>query len=52
LIIIGSPWIISTFEYSDQMKNIVEWNYFLLMVSFYVPVSLLFYKPGNPSPLQ
>ena len=44
LIIVGSPWIISTFEYSDQMKNIVEWNYFLLMVTFYVPVSLLFYK--------
>ena len=46
LIIIGSPWIISTFEHahSHQMKNIVEWNYFLLMVTFYVPVSLLFYK--------
>ncbi len=44
LIIVGSPWIISSFEYSDQMKNIVEWNYFLLMVLFYVPVSLLFYK--------
>ena len=46
LIIIGSLWIISTFEHSHphQMKNIVEWNYFLLMVSFYVPVSLLFYK--------
>ena len=46
LIIIGSPWVISTFEYSHshQMKNIVEWNYFLLMVTFYVPVSLLFYK--------
>ena len=46
LIIIGSPWIISIFDHSHphQMKNIVEWNYFLLMVSFYVPVSLLFYK--------
>jgi len=46
LIIIGSPWIISTFEHPHphQMKNIVEWNYFLLMVSFYIPVSLLFYK--------
>ncbi len=46
LIIIGSPWIISTFEHSHphQMKNIIEWNYFLLMVSFYVLVSLLFYK--------
>ena len=46
LIIIGSPWIISIFEHphSHQMKNIVEWNYFLLMVSFYVPVSVLFYK--------
>ena len=46
LIIIGSPWIISTFEHahSHQMKNIVEWNYFLLMVSFYIPVSLLYYK--------
>ena len=54
LIIIGSPWVISTFEYlySHQMKNIVEWNYFLLMVSFYVPVSLLFYKLGNLPQLQ
>ena len=52
LIIVGSPWIISSFEYSDQMKNIVEWNYFLLMVSFYVPVSLLFYKFGKFPQLQ
>ena len=52
LIIVGSPWIISSFEYSDQMKNIVEWNYFLLMVSFYVPVSLLFYKLGKFPQLQ
>ena len=52
LIIVGSPWIISTFEYSDQMKNIVEWNYFLLMISFYMPVSLLFYKLGNLRQLQ
>ena len=44
LIIIGLPWVNPLFEYPNQLKNIVEWNYFFLMISFYVPLSLLFYK--------
>ena len=44
LIIIGLPWVNPLFEYPDQLKNIIEWNYFFLMIAFYVPLSLLFYK--------
>ena len=44
LIIIGSPWVNPLFKYPDQLKNIVEWNYFLLTIIFYIPLSLMFYK--------
>jgi len=44
LIIIGSPWVNPLFEYPYDLKNIVEWNYFFLMISFYVPLSILFHK--------
>ena len=44
LIIIGLPWVNPLFKYPDQLKNIVEWNYFLLMIIFYIPLSLLFYN--------
>lgn len=44
LIIIGSPWINPLFNYPDQLKNIVEWNYFLLVIGFYIPLSLIFFK--------
>ena len=47
LIIIGLPWVNPLFKYPDQLKNIVEWNYFLLMIVFYIPLSLLFYKLGD-----
>ena len=47
LIIIGLPWVNPLFKYPDQLKNIVEWNYFLLMIVFYIPVSLLFYQLGD-----
>ena len=42
LIIIGLPWVNPLFNYPDQLKNIIEWNYFLLMIIFYIPLSLFF----------
>ena len=47
LIIIGLPWVNPLFKYPDQLKNIVEWNYFLLTILFYIPVSLTFYQLKN-----
>lgn len=44
LIIIGLPWVNPLFNYPNQLKNIVEWNYFLLTIIFYLPVSLMFYQ--------
>ena len=43
LIIIGMPWVNPLFAYPDKLKNIVEWNYFLLTIIFYLPISTLFY---------
>ena len=42
LIIIGLPWVNPLFKYPDQLKNIVEWNFFLLTIIFYIPLSLMF----------
>jgi hypothetical protein len=44
LIIIGTPWINPLFKYPDKLKNIIEWNYFLLTIIFYLPISMLFFK--------
>ena len=44
LIIIGLPWIDPLFEYPSKLKNIIEWNYFLLTILFYIPLSLMFYQ--------
>ena len=44
LIIIGMPWVNPLFAYPDKLKNIVEWNYFLLTIIFYLPISTLFYQ--------
>ena len=44
LIIIGLPWVNPLFKYPDQLKNIIEWNYFLLTIVFYIPLSLMFYQ--------
>lgn len=46
LIIIGLPWVNPLFKYPDQLKNIIEWNFFLLTIVFYIPLSLLFYRKG------
>ena len=47
LIIIGLPWVNPLFKYADQLKNIVEWNYFFLTIVFYIPLSLIFYQLGD-----
>lgn len=44
LIIIGLPWVNPLFKYPNQLKNIIEWNFFLLMIIFYIPLSLMFYQ--------
>ena len=44
LLIIGLPWVNPLFEYPNQLKNIIEWNYFLLTIIFYIPLSLMFYQ--------
>ena len=42
LIIVGLPWVNPLFKYPNQLKNIIEWNYFLLTIIFYLPTSLIF----------
>lgn len=42
LIIIGLPWVNPLFKYPDQLKNIIEWNYFFLVIIFYIPLSIMF----------
>ena len=44
LIIIGLPWVNPLFPYPNYLKNIIEWNYFLLTIIFYIPVSLIFFQ--------
>ena len=44
LAIIGLPWANPLFEYPNQLKNIIEWNFFLLTIIFYIPLSLMFYQ--------
>ena len=44
LIIIGLPWVNPLFKYPNQLKNIVEWNFFLLTIIFYIPLSFMFYQ--------
>ena len=43
LVIIGMPWVNPLFKYPNELKNIVEWNFFLLTIIFYIPISSLFY---------
>ena len=44
LIIIGLPWVNPLFKYPSELKNIIEWNYFLLTIVFYSPLSSMFYQ--------
>jgi len=49
LVIIGLPWINPLFSYPDQLKNIIEWNFFLLSVVFYIPIFFIFYNLAKRS---
>ena len=44
LVIIGLPWVNPLFKYPNELKNIIEWNFFLLAIIFYIPVSLIFFN--------
>ena len=44
LILVGSPWVNPFFTYPDKIKNIVEWNFLLLMIIYYIPTCLIFIK--------
>ena len=44
LVLVGLPWVNPLFKYPDQLKNIIEWNFFLLTIFFYIPLSIMFYK--------
>ncbi len=44
LILIGLPWVNPLFKYPYHLKNIIEWNYFLLTIVFYIPLFLIFYQ--------
>ena len=52
LIIIGLPWVNPLFKYPDQLKNIVEWNYFLLTIVFYIPLSIMFYQSSDKAKMS
>ena len=47
LVVIGTPWVNPLFDYPDQLKNIVEWNLFLLTILFYIPIWHLFLNLRN-----
>ncbi len=49
LIIIGLPWVNPLFKYPSELKNIIEWNYFLLTIVFYLPLSSMFYQFNKQS---
>ena len=52
LIIIGFPWVNPLFKYPDQLKNIVEWNYFLQTIVFYIPLSIMFYQSSDKAKMS
>ena len=49
LIIIGLPWVNPLFKYPSELKNIIEWNYFLFTIVFYLPLSSMFYQLNKQS---
>ena len=43
-IIIGSPWVNPLIDYPYNLKNVIEWNFFLISILFYLPISVLLYN--------
>ncbi len=44
LVIIGSPWVNPLIDYPYNLKNVIEWNFFLISILFYLPISVLLYN--------
>ena len=40
-VIIGSPWVNPLIDYPYNLKNVIEWNFFLISILFYLPLSVL-----------
>ena len=43
-VIIGSPWVNPLIDYPYNLKNVIEWNFFLISILFYLPISVLLYN--------
>jgi len=43
-VIIGSPWVNPLIDYPYNLKNVIEWNFFLISILFYLPMSILLYN--------
>ena len=43
-VIIGSPWVNPLIDYPYNLKNVIEWNFFLISILFYLPMSVLLYN--------
>tara|TARA_Y100000768_G_scaffold384479_1_gene368590 strand:+ start:632 stop:1291 length:660 start_codon:yes stop_codon:yes gene_type:complete len=43
-VIIGSPWVNPLIDYPYNLKNVIEWNFFLITILFYLPISVLLYN--------
>ncbi len=43
-VIIGSPWVNPLINYPYNLKNVIEWNFFLISILFYLPLSVLLYN--------
>ena len=43
-VIIGSPWVNPLIDYPYNLKNVIEWNFFLVSILFYLPISVLLYN--------
>ena len=48
-VIIGSPWVNPLIDYPYNLKNVIEWNFFLISILFYLPMSVLLYNLKNKS---
>ena len=43
-VIVGSPWINPLIDYPYNLKNVIEWNFFLFSILFYLPLSNLLFN--------
>ena len=43
-VIVGSPWVNPLIDYPYNLKNVIEWNFFLFSILFYLPLSNLLFN--------